>query len=165
MPKSYRNNGYLFTGEQFTLAADFDVRTSTQVGPDEFTTVEEIDVEQGEGVVIGQGSSSNPLQAEGSIRGDIQDDASADVDGRYRLAIVNPQNNVVQNGVISQGTINDLEQTRANSLDGDITPYTGREIYEPFKLVLQLKTNSGTQTYSSSNSSLTLDGYRGEVLG
>jgi len=162
MPASYNDRGYLFTSEQFTLANDFTARTQSQVGPDEFVTVEELDVEEGEGVVVGQGQSSNPLQAEGSIRGDVQDGADADIDGRYRIAVVNAQNNVVD--VLTQGSIDDLEQTRANSLDGDITPFTGREIFEPFKLAFQLKTGSGTATYSSSNSSLTVDGYRGEKL-
>jgi len=162
MPASYNDRGYLFTAEQFTLANDFAARTQSQVGPDEFVTVEELDVEEGEGVVVGQGRSSNPLQAEGSIRGDVQDGGNADIDGRYRIAVVNAQNNVAD--VLTQGSIDDLEQTRANSLDGDITPFTGREIFEPFKLAFQLKTGSGTSDYSSSNSSLTVDGYRGEKL-
>jgi hypothetical protein len=162
MPSAYREGPYLFTAESFTLASDFDARTQTGVGPDEFTTVEELDVEDGAGVVVGQGTSTNPLQAEGSVRGDVQDDVPADIDGRFRLVVLNEQNNIVD--VLTQGTIDEIESTRANSLDGDITPFTGKEIYEPFKLGLQLKTNSGTQTYDSGNSSLTVDGYRGEKL-
>lgn len=162
MPSQYQSGRYLFTPEQFTLATDFSERTSTQVGPDEFSTVEEFDMEQGEGFRLGQGYSSNPLQAESSIRGDIQDDGNADIDGRFRLVVLNEQNNVVD--VLTQGTIDEIEDARANSIDGHITTLDDREIYEPMKIGLQLKTNTGTSTYSSSNSSLTIDGYRGETL-
>jgi hypothetical protein len=163
MPRAYGRNGYRFSPTQFTLA-DFSARTSLQVGPDEYSTVEEIDVEKGSAVVVGQGTSSNPLQAEGSIRGDIQDDGNADINGRYRMVVLNEQNNIKMDGIVAEGTIDEIEATRANSLDGDITPYTGMEIYEPDKLGLQLKTGSGTAVYSPSNSSLTVDGYRGEKL-
>jgi hypothetical protein len=161
MPTAYRNNGYRFTSVEFTLA-DFSTRTNLEVGPDEFTTVEELDVEKGEGVVVGQGQSSNLLQAEGSISGDIQDTVPADIDGRYRLVALNSQNNVLD--IIAEGTINQIETTRTNNIDGDITPFTGKEIYEPYKLGFQLKTNSGTQTYSNGNSNLSIDGYRGEKV-
>lgn len=159
MPTAYRNNGYRFTSTEFDLS-DFTARTNLTVGPDEFTTVEELDVEKGESVVVGQGQSSNLLQAEGAISGDIQDDVPADIDGRYRMVALNSQNNVID--IIAEGTINQIEATRANNIDGDVTPFTGKEIYEPYKLGFQLKTSSGTQTYSSGNSSLSVDGYRGE---
>jgi hypothetical protein len=163
MVQAYARNGYRFNPTPLTLANDFTVRTSLQVGPDEFSTVEEIDVEEGEGVRVGQGTSANPLQAEGSIRGDIQDNGGADIDGKYRLVVLNTQNNVKD--IVKQGSIDEIEQTRANSLDGDITPVSGKpEIYEPNKLGFQLKTDSGTATYSRSNSSLTIDGYLGEKL-
>lgn len=162
MPESYREGPYLFTGETFTFASDFTTRTSAEVGPDEFTTVEELDVGKGSSAVVGQGRSTNPLQAEGSIRGDIQDGGDSDITGRYRVVVLNEQNNVVD--VVTQGTIAQLETTRANSLDGDITPFSGKEIYEPFKLGFQLKTDSGTATYGPSNSSMSVDGYRGEKL-
>jgi hypothetical protein len=162
MPSQYQSGRYLFTPEQFTLATDFTARTATTVGPDEFSTVEEIDLEQGEGFRLGQGFSSNPLQAESSVRGDIQDGSDDDIDGRFRLVVLNEQNNVVD--VLTQGTINEIEETRANSIDGHITTLDDREVYEPMKVGLQLKTNSGTSTYDSGNSSLTIDGYRGETL-
>jgi hypothetical protein len=75
---------------------------------------------------------------------------------------LNSQNNVLD--IIAEGTINQIETTRTNNIDGDITPFTGKEIYEPYKLGFQLKTNSGTQTYSNGNSNLSIDGYRGEKV-
>jgi len=152
-----------YNATTFSLANDFAARTNTTVGPDEFTTVEELDVEKGESVTLGQGSSSNPLQAEGAISGDIQDDDPSDIDGNFRLVVLNSQNKVV--GRIAQGTIDQIEKTRTNSLDGYILPFTGTEVAEPYKIGLQLRTNSGTQTYDSSNSSLSADGVLGEATG
>jgi hypothetical protein len=149
-----------YNAERFTLANDFSTRTDTTVTDDEFRTVEEIDVETGESVTIGRGSSRAPLSAEGSAAGDIQSSAPADIDGKFRFVVLNSQNNVVSR--IVQGSINDLEQTRANALDGYLLPNTGQEIAEPYKLGLQLRTDSGTADYSSSNSSLSVDGVRGE---
>jgi len=149
--------------ETFSLANDFDVRTNTEVGPDEFTTVEEFNVEKGETVELGQGRSSNLLQAEGNAAGDIQSGSPSDIDGKFRFVVLNSQNNVVQ--PITQGTIDELEVTRSNNLDGYILPRTGIEIADPYKLGLQLKTNSGTQTYSRSNSNLDVKGVRGEEMG
>jgi len=162
MPTGYNNNGYRFSPSTFDLS-DFATATSTEVADDSFTTVERLDVSQGEAYVVGRGASTNLLQAEGSISGDIQDGGGSDIDGRYRVVIENPQNNLV--AVVAEGTINEIEKTRANNIDGDVTAFTGDEVYEPFQLALQLKTQSGTQTYDSGNTSLSIDGYRGEVLG
>jgi len=152
-----------FNSTTFTFENDFTARTNLAVGPDEFTTVEEIDVEKGESVTLGLGTSRNPLQAEGSARGDIQDDGTDDIDGNYRFVVLNSQNKVIQR--IDQGTINELEKTRTNSLDGSILPFTGVEVAEPYKVGFQLRTNSGTATYDSANSSLDVDGVLGEASG
>jgi len=152
-----------YNGTTFSFANDFTARTASQVGPDEFVTVEEIDVEQGESVTLGKGTSQNPLQAEGAASGDIQDDGTDDIDGNYRFVVLNSQNKVIQR--IDQGTINELEKTRANSIDGSILPFTDVEVAEPYKIGFQLRTNSGTATYSSANSSLDVDGVLGEASG
>lgn len=143
---------------------DFTAATSTEVGDDEFSTVERLPVEEGEGVYVGKGASSNPLQAEGSAQGDINDDGNADMVGKYRLVVLNSQNNIPTGGIITTGRISELEKDRANSLDGDITTFQDIEIREPYKLGLQLKTNSGTATYSSANSAFEVDGFLGEAL-
>lgn len=152
-----------YSRAQFTLD-DFTEASSQQVGNDEFVTVERLEVDKGEGVYVGQGNSTNPLQAEGSIRGDVQDVVDSDMNGRYRLAVVNSQNNVVNGGIIATGNIDEIEETRANSIDGDITPFVNKEVMEPYQIALQFKLNSGTQTYSRANSSLTIDGWLGESL-
>ena len=153
---------YQYNEEEFTFDNDFDERSSSEVGPDEFSTVEEIEVEDGESVILGLGSSRNPLQAEGSAAGDIQDDADADIDGKFRFVVLNAQNNVVAR--LAQGSINTLEQTRANTLDGYVFKQSNTEVREPYKVGFQLRTASGIQTYSSSNSSLKVDGLRGEEV-
>jgi len=152
-----------YNATTFTFENDFTARTNLEVGPDEFTTVEELSVDKGESVTLGRGTSVNPLQAEGAYSGDIQDSGTGDIDGNFRVVVLNSQNKVIRR--ISQGTIDQLENTRANSLDGYIQPFSGIEVAEPYKVGLQLRTNSGTQTYSSSNSNLSLDGVQGETLG
>jgi hypothetical protein len=143
---------------------DFEASTSTEVGDDEFTTVERLPVEEGEGVYVGKGRSENPLQAEGSAEGNIKDDGDAEVNGKYRLVVLNSQNNIPTGGIITTGRISQLRRDRANSVDGDITTFQDIEVREPYKLGLQLKTKSGTATYSSSNSTFEVDGFLGEAL-
>jgi len=152
-----------YSPDEFDLN-DFKTSTATEVGDDEFATVERLPIDKGEGVYIGQGNSSNPLQAEGSITGDPKDSGTDAIDGRYRLAVVNSQNNVVNGGIIAQGKISQLRKTRANSVDGDITPFVNKEVKEPYKVGFQLRTNSGTADFSQSSSSLEIDGFRGEQL-
>jgi hypothetical protein len=141
---------------------DFTTATSTEVGDDEFETVERLEIGKGEGVYIGQGSSTNPLQAEGSITGDPDNGSDADLTGQYRLVVLNSQNNVVD--ILTQGKISALRKTRANSLDGDITPFIDTEVMEPYQIGYQLKLASGSDTYSSADSSLEVDGFSGEAL-
>lgn len=152
-----------YSPDEFDLS-DFEAAAATQVGPEEFTTVERMEIDKGEGVYIGQGSSSNPLQAEGSITGDPQDSTPAAISGRYRLVVINSQNNVVEGGILAQGKLSQLRKTRANSVDGDITPFVNKEVLEPYKIALQLKTDSGTVTYDSAQSSFAADGFLGEAL-
>ncbi len=145
--------------------SDFETATSTEVGDDEYATVERLEIEKGEGAYIGKGSSSNPLQAEGSIEGDPQNDTPADLDGRYRLVVLNSQNNVVDGGILAQGKISALRRSRANSIDGDITPVRQqRRCSSPTRSGFQLKLDSGTDTYSSADSTLEIDGFQGEAL-
>lgn len=144
--------------------ADFTTATSTAVGDDEFSTVERLEIDKGEGAYVGQGSSKNPLQAEGSITGDPQNSTPADLNGRYRLVVLNSQNNVVDGGILAQGKISALRNTRSNSIDGDITPFVNKEVKEPYKIGFQLKLASGSDTYSSADSALSVDGFQGEAL-
>jgi hypothetical protein len=144
--------------------SDFETASSTEVGDDSFSDVERFDIEEGEGVYVGRGTSENPLQAEGSIRGDLQDSGGTSLYGRYRLVVVNSQNNVVNGGVLARGRLSELRTTRANSIDGDIQLFVNKEVMEPYKVALQIRLSSGTATYSSSNSSLSIDGFRGEAF-
>jgi len=152
-----------YSADVRTFANDFATRTSTEVGPDEFSTVEVFDVPDGESVELGVGENRNPTDAQGSISGDIQDGGNSDIDGTFRMVVLNAANNVVQ--VLARGSIDRLELTRTNGLDGYLQPRTGAEIREPFKLGFQLQTNSGTATYSGSNSSMDVDVISGEQVG
>jgi len=150
-----------YSPDEFDLAS-FTTATSTAVGDDEYATVERLEVEQGEGVYIGQGQSKNPLQAEGSIEGDIKNDGDSSLNGKYRLVVLNSQNNVV--GRITQGRLSALRKTRTNSLDGDITTFQDIEVMEPYKVGLQVKLSSGSDTYDNANSTFEADGFSGEKL-
>jgi len=150
-----------YSPDEFDLD-DFTTSTSTELGDDEFQTVERLEIDKGEGAYIGQGNSTNPLQAEGSIEGDPQNDTPEDLNGQYRLVVLNSQNNVVQ--IITQGKVSALRRERANSIDGDITPFKNIEVLEPYKIGFQIKLKSGTDTYSSADSSLNVDGFSGEAL-
>jgi len=86
------------------------------------------------------------------------------VEGKYRLVVLNSQNNIPTGGIITTGRISELRTDRANSVDGDITTFVDKEVMEPYKVGLQLKTKSGTATYSSANSSFEVDGFLGEAL-
>jgi hypothetical protein len=143
---------------------DFSTASATQVGDTEFSTVEVFDIEEGEGVYVGRGTSSNPLQAEGSIEGNIKNGGNSDINGRYRLVVLNSQNNTVNGGVLARGRISELRKTRSNSLDGDIQPFVDKEVREPYQVGLQVRVDSGTETYSSSNSTLEIDGFLGEAF-
>lgn len=161
MPQAYTRGAYRFSPD-VANQDDFDVAASTQIGADEFATVSRFAPNEGEAFVVGQGSSSNPLQAEGSIEADPQNSGGTAIGDKYRVVAVNEANNIVD--VLAQGSVSELRSSRANSLDGDITPFTDTEIYNPFRIAFQLKTASGTATYDQGNSSLSVDGYRGEKL-
>jgi hypothetical protein len=153
-----------YSPDIFNLS-DFNAASSTEVGDDEFSTTARFPVEEGESVLVGRGTSENPLQAEGNIEGDLQDSGGSSMNGQYRLVALNPQNNIANNGVIARGTISELRETRPNSLDGDLQTFVDKEIRDPFSLGLQVRLDSGTATYSQSNSNLKIRGFRGEQLG
>jgi hypothetical protein len=152
-----------YSADVLTLDNDFATRTSTELGPDEYSTTEVYTLPDGESAELGVGEDRNPTDAQGSISGDIQDGGNSDIDGKFRFVVLNPANNVVQ--VLASGSIDRLELSRTNGLDGYLQPRTGVEIREPYKLGLQLRTQSGTATYSGSNSSLDVDVISGEKTG
>jgi len=161
MPRAYNRGPYRFSPDKFNQD-DFSESTSTQIGPDEFRTVERFDIPEGTGVNLGLGMSQNPLQAEGAVDANPQNSGASNIGDKYRVVVENEQNNVIQ--ILAQGSVEELRRTRANSVDGDILPRTDEEVYEPMQIAYQLKTASGTATYSASDSELSIDGYRGEKL-
>jgi hypothetical protein len=152
-----------YSPDVLTFANDFVTRTATQVGPDEFQTVEEFDVDDGESVELGVGQDRNPTDAQGSVSGDIQDNGGSDINGRFRFVVLTPSNNVVR--ILASGSIDRLELTRSNGLDGYLLPRTDVEVKDPYEVGFQLRTNSGSSTYSGSNSSLDVDAITGEQVG
>lgn len=152
-----------YSPDVFDLS-DFQTASATEVGDESFKQVERLTVETFEGIYVGRGTSTNPLQAEGSIRGDIQNGGGSSINGRYKLAVVNSQNNQVQGGVLARGRLSELRTTRPNSLDGDIQPFVDKEVREDYKIALLIQVDSGTETYDSSNSTFEFDGFLGEAL-
>jgi hypothetical protein len=80
--------------------------------------------------------------------------------------MVNSQNQVVR--VFSQhsaGTIREGSSNRSDRRPYALKyPSNPKGVAEPYKVVLQLKTDSGTVTYDDTNTSIQLDGYLGQAM-
>jgi hypothetical protein len=145
---------------------DFVNRTDTTVSEDEFRTVATLEPEEGETFLIGQGSSTNPLQAEGFAEGELVDVSSgSELKGKFRLQILNTQNNPANGGMLFKNRISRLSQTNANGGDGIAVPYIDKETADPFKIALRVKLDSGTAEVDLAASTFEIDGFSGEVLG
>lgn len=147
--------------ETFSLD-DFATVTDTTVTDDEFRTVETLDVDKGEGVVAGQGQARDQTDAVGRIFLDIQNSTPAAISGKVRLVALNSQNRVVT--VIYQSQISSVSVGSGNRADRRPFPVKKPELREPYKLGIQVQTASGTDTYSSGDSTVEIDGYRAEKV-
>lgn len=160
-----RGTRYQNFEEVYTLS-DFSTRSNKNVGSDEYATVEEIDVPKGEVVYLGQGMAENQQDAIGRLYADIKQGSNSDFSGKVRLCMINSQNQVVR--VFSQhsaGTIRSGSSDRSKRRPYALKfPSNPKGIAEPYKLAIQLKTNSGTVTYDDSNTEIELDGYLGQSM-
>jgi len=168
LPSTVQVNGTRYQNfeTQYTTA-DFTARTNLNIGPDEYVTVEELDVPKGEVLYLGQGRKANQDDAVGRLYADVQQGSNADFSGSVRFVMVNSQNQVVR--VFSQHDAGVLRSPSQGSRS-DYRPYAlkfpsrPKGIAEPYKLAMQLKMQSGTNTYDDGNTVLELDGYRGEAM-
>lgn len=167
LPRTVNVNGTRYQNfETLYTIDDFSARSNLNVGPDEFKTVEELDVDKGEVVYLGQGAKEDQEDAIGRLYADIKQGANSNFIGAVRIAMVNSQNEVVR--VYSQHTASTI-RVGANTRS-DRRPYAlkfpsrPKGIAEPYKLAIQLKTQSGTVTYDDGNTALELDGYLGQAM-
>jgi len=121
------------------------------------------DVPQGQAVAFGRGDSYNPDKAEGFVHIDIQNASAAAVDGEVRLAIYNSAGERVD-------TIyrNDTDTLRQGSAADATVPFPYQairggagEVGYPYTIALEVRTDTGTETVSLSDSAIGVDGYKG----
>lgn len=148
--------------------ADFEQYDATENDMD-FNLFAFIDMERGQAESFGKGYDSTPLNAEGRIALEIQDDAGNVVGGRVRLALLTPQNEVIR--IINEWDLEELAPP-ASGDRGDRYPFPiqevtqdGSRVYKssPYKIGMLVQTDgSGSGTLSLDNCTLKADGSRAE---
>jgi hypothetical protein len=147
--------------DTFSLS-DFTTATDLSVADDEFRTVERLEVDKGEVVIPGQGQARNQTDAVGRIFADIKNGGNSAISGKVRLVALNSQNRVVH--TYYQAQISTVSVGASTRSDRRPFPRKRVRLAEPYKLAIQVKTASGTDTYSDSNSTVEFDGFRGEAI-
>lgn len=158
---------YQWFEDQLDLS-DFIQATDTTVTDDEFRTVERYSADKGEMVALGQGTARNQTDAVGRLYFDAKgEDADGDgagdaLAGKVRFVVLNSQDRVVD--VISQHQL-DAVRSGANDRSGRRPfPRRRQSVAEPYKLGVQVKLASGTDTYDNAgDSSLEADARRAEA--
>ena len=167
-----RGNVFQFTKGTHTLAT-YSETTDTTVTEDNFRTVATDKLEREEGGAFGRGQFENPERAEAFKYLSIHDDADALIAGEYRIVVENAAGKVV--AVIDRGRTDEVNQ-------GDPTTEKRGEYGVPFPYVaisggkgevlggqghrfaLQVKADSGTATFSLANSTMQMEGHKGELV-
>lgn len=172
------NSGkYTFAPDTFKVT-DFTEMNDASVNDDEFSTVAEMDLRRGEGAALGRGDSEIPEYAEGFQYVDARSANDADADGnpdklsgRVQYVVLNPNNRVVD--TIWRGRLSELRVGQADSDRNSRQPFSYKtpatksegEIYgEEYSIGIQIELDSGTDTFSLSDSVLKIEGYSGEKL-
>lgn len=164
-------NVYLFSPDRHTLAEFSDFADATAVS-DDFRTVTTWELDRKEGVSFGRGNSENPDRAEAYFYFDAQNTTPAAIAGSYRLVILNAANEVV--AVVDRGRLEEVRKgdpstdTRGDwgkpmkyrSIRGGVGEVLGGQGH---KVALQIETDSGTETFSTSDSELVAEGYGGRL--
>lgn len=154
-PKTYTTN-------------DFESYDTTENSQD-FALFAKNDIARGVAESLGKGYDSTPMNAEGRIAAEVQDDAGAVVSGRMRLVVLTAQNEVVR--IINEWDLDELAPP-ASGNRGDRYPFPiqemtpkGARVYKssPYQLGWMVKTEGGgSGTLSLANSTLKADGNRAE---
>jgi hypothetical protein len=169
-----RGNEYLFSDDRHDLA-DFSDFGDATAHSEDFRTVSTFALDREDGVAFGRGGSSNPDKAEAYFYLDAQNgSASSFTDGRYRLVVLNAANKVV--AVLDRGTLAEVAngdpstdsrgdwgkplpyRTIANG-KGEVLGGSGHKI----GLQIELYTDGDTETFSTANSEMIAEGYRGSL--
>lgn len=148
--------------------ADFEEYDTNENSMD-FALFAKNDIQRGIAESLGRGYDSTPLNAEGRIAAEVQDDAGNAVSGRMRLVVLTAQNEVVR--IINEWDLDELAPP-ASGDRGDRYPFPiqemtqdGSRVYKssPYQLGWMVKTEgNGSGTLSLGNSSLKADGNRAE---
>ena len=171
--KDARGRTWYFSEDRHDLTEFSDFGTA-EVISDDYRLASVWDLDDGVGVAFGRGSSTNPDRAEAYFHFDAQDDGNADINGRGKLVVLNTANEKV--GLIYQGPL-------ASFRRGDPTADERGKWGVPFPyqairsgagevlgnggykvgMLIQTDSATGTATFSTANSSMTAEGYRGTV--
>lgn len=164
---------FKFTGDTHDLG-EFTATTDTTVHDSGFRTVATWDLDDGEGVAFGDGTSRNPDRAEAYIHVDALNNATSPVslDGQFKLVVLNKAGEVVDD--IYQNKLDRLRNgdptTDKRGAWGVPFPYQaikngkgevlGKGGYE---IGIQIQLKSGSDTFSLGNSTMTAEGHSGAV--
>lgn len=166
---------YEFTTDTHDLSG-FTESTDANVHEDGFRTVATWDLEDGEGVAFGDGTSKNPDKAEAYIHLDAMDSSTTPValNGQARLVVLNSAGEKVPGGTIYQNRLSRLRNGDPSTNDrgkwGVPFPYQairggkGEVLGKGgYQIGIQLKLDSGSETFSLANSEMTAEGWTGTV--
>lgn len=168
-----RGNRFLFAEATHTFS-DFSESTQVTLSPEEWRTVAYNALDRSEGVSFGRGSSQNPDRAEAYKYLEAMDDqsTSALIPGEYRIVVENASKNVV--AVIDRGRTDEVDKGDPSSDSrgdwGKPNPYRpisgGKgEVLggQGHRIALQLKPDSGTPDFSLSDSTMHMEGFKGDL--
>ena len=167
-----RGNRFLFSEDRHDLS-EFSDFGDASIHSEDFRTVSTWTLDREEGVAFGRGSSSNPDSAEAYFYLDAQNTTPAQITGgRYRLVVLNAANEVI--AVLDRGTLDEAANgdPSSDSRSDWGKPFKYRKIAQGkgevlggqgHKIALQLELYSGTDTFSTSDSTRIAEGYRGTL--
>ncbi len=167
-----RGNVYQFAEDRHDLD-DFEDFGDASIHSEDFRTVSTWELDRSTGVALGRGSSTNPDEAQAFFHLDARNESDAAITGgRYKIVILNAANEpiaVLERGTLAEAANGDPD-TDSRGDWGKVLPYrtiaNGKgELLggQGHKLALQIQLTSGTDTFSTANSSMIAEGYRGTL--
>jgi hypothetical protein len=147
--------------DQYSLD-DFTAATDTSLTDDEYRTVERLELEKGEAFEAGQGLAANQTDAVGRIYVDANNSGPSALSGKMRLVVENTQNNKTM--VLYQNNLANVNSGASDPAAREPFPHIDVNVKYPYKVALQIKLASGTDTYSSGDSTVEFSGWRGEEM-
>lgn len=173
--RTSRGDVYEFTEDVETLTG-WSTHNGANVGSDGFTTVAKRRLEDFEGIAFGRGQSQNPERAEGFFYFDAQNSTPAALSGQYEIVILNAADEklaTVKRGRLSEARTGDPVQLGGSDNRGDYgVPFKyqklrrgrGEVIGDDYKVGIRLQLDSGTDTFSVSDSDLLAEGFSGRKI-